>query len=451
LAVRTQIRNRLVSATVKNAKTIPFYQRKWNGIEIEKLETVADLASLPSIARATDDFRDSYAANGTPLFLTHTTGTTTGTSFVKYRTLSEVASVSQLLNRVQSRFADSHPGGSHLPIVISTISRHEHGNSLELAPSAPILHIDTSSVRGLERASSILGRKPIVPTFEEAPIDICSVRPHLVSLIGAMHELGPNPNDLAVRTITTLANGFTPHFQNWLQGEFPTALLIDRYSLSEMIGGATLCHECSTYHIDVTVAPEIIDPISLRPLNRGPGELVLTELFPFSQYQPLIRYRTGDLVDATSSVCEPEELSFRLVGRVSETPLAVVDGRARPLVEPLRVWAMLDRLVGVARAPLPDDTLPELAGAALGEPVGRLQFNCDSTPRHIRLTVGAAFDPLLFPDAAEQLSSTIRAQLLRDHPLLERETSKGCTELEILLNRAGLLSPSFICGPVSQQ
>ncbi len=90
----------------------------------------------------------------------------------------------------------------------------------------------------------------------------------------------------------------------------------DNYSMSEMFGGAKYCHKCDGYHFDPFVIPELIDLETGEPLQEGTGELVLTPLFPFTQRFVLLRYRTGDLVDAFRVNCDKGMMVYKIRGRL---------------------------------------------------------------------------------------------------------------------------------------
>ncbi|GAA3584354.1 hypothetical protein [Snuella lapsa] len=90
----------------------------------------------------------------------------------------------------------------------------------------------------------------------------------------------------------------------------------DNYSMSEMFGGAKYCKECDGYHFDPFVVPELIDLETNTSIKTGTGELVLTPLFPFTQRFVLIRYRTGDLIDVDTVMCNKGTLVYRFRGRL---------------------------------------------------------------------------------------------------------------------------------------
>jgi phenylacetate-coenzyme A ligase PaaK-like adenylate-forming protein len=74
--------------------------------------------------------------------------------------------------------------------------------------------------------------------------------------------------------------------------------IIDRYRLAELFGGATQCLECGWWHFNPFLIPEVATE-SVAPMEEGVGLLLLTTLYPFQEAQPMVRYATGDLVEAT--------------------------------------------------------------------------------------------------------------------------------------------------------
>lgn len=89
-----------------------------------------------------------------------------------------------------------------------------------------------------------------------------------------------------------LSAGLASH----LRTAFPGATIVERYSLAEIFGGATRTQASGSFVSDPHVLGEVLDEQDRAVDHGAVGELTLTELYPFVQMQPLIRYRTGDLV-----------------------------------------------------------------------------------------------------------------------------------------------------------
>jgi phenylacetate-CoA ligase len=102
------------------------------------------------------------------------------------------------------------------------------------------------------------------------------------------------------------------------------------------VGSATECREHDGLHAsEDSVFIEILDPEGSSPVPEGEvGELVATNLVPRSG-NPLIRYRSEDLVRATTVPCRCGRTGMRLwpVGRKGDE--VIVDGRA---VLPMDIW-----------------------------------------------------------------------------------------------------------------
>lgn len=66
--------------------------------------------------------------------------------------------------------------------------------------------------------------------------------------------------------------------------------ITDRLTMTEFTGGAKKINDDPSYRFDPHIKPEVINPVTHFPCNLNePGLLVLTSLFPFSQYMPFIR------------------------------------------------------------------------------------------------------------------------------------------------------------------
>jgi phenylacetate-CoA ligase len=118
---------------------------------------------------------------------------------------------------------------------------------------------------------------------------------------------------LAVRTIIVAGEpgGSVPAVRRKIESLWPHATLFDQHGMTEV---GPVSYQCpgrpgTLVLMEASYLAEIVDPQSGRPVARGePGELVLTTLGRLGS--PLIRYRTGDLVQedleaaAAQGVCE---------------------------------------------------------------------------------------------------------------------------------------------------
>jgi phenylacetate-CoA ligase len=112
--------------------------------------------------------------------------------------------------------------------------------------------------------------------------------------------------------------GSAPATRRHIESLWPGARVFDHHGLTE-VGPVT--HECpvrpGTLHVlEPAYHAEILDPRTLQPVPPGGcGELVLTNLFRTGS--PLLRYRTGDLVQAPHrGICACGRASIQLEGGI---------------------------------------------------------------------------------------------------------------------------------------
>jgi phenylacetate-CoA ligase len=106
------------------------------------------------------------------------------------------------------------------------------------------------------------------------------------------------------------------------------------------VGSATECREHDGLHAsEDAVLIEILDPEGSSPVPEGQvGELVATNLAPRSG-NPLVRYRSDDLVRVSTAPCRCGRTGMRLwpVGRKGDE--VVIDGRA---ILPMDIWRAVE-------------------------------------------------------------------------------------------------------------
>jgi phenylacetate-coenzyme A ligase PaaK-like adenylate-forming protein len=149
--------------------------------------------------------------------------------------------------------------------------------------------------------------------------------------------------------------------------------LIDRYGLSEIIGGATRDTTSGWYYFDPIVIPEVIGNRSGKNIREGVGILLLTPLFPFQECQPLIRYYTGDLVEVTHTKGSiPNRLAIRPLGRARYgVPASSGD---EWLITPAEIYEVIDPLTSIERTSLFRDAKQIDSPNDLGHPIYSTNF-----------------------------------------------------------------------------
>lgn len=173
--------------------------------------------------------------------------------------------------------------------------------------------------------------------------------------------------------------------------------------MSEVFGGALRRDGSDSFVLDPFVLGEVVDDAGC-PVSVGEaGELTLTELFPFVQAQPLVRYRTGDIVGVAPS--SNGDLAFQWWGRRSRC--------ARPDDSP--TWAVaysaLSDLLSMHPLVARQSYRPGIqliSSNDVGPPVFRFEF---AESRILRVEVGLRAGPWLARDSIQSIVRDMQEML----------------------------------------
>lgn len=218
----------------------------------------------------------------------------------------------------------------------------------------------------------------------------------------ALRAHGADPLDLPLDEITVMG-ALDEGMRQFLTRAFGVGLR-ERFSSSEIFGGAVRAIGAAEFRTDPFVVAQATDPAG-RVLDRGLGRLTMTELYPFVQVQPLIRYVTGDLVQQVGSP-GPGRVSFHWMGRLERCPTLHRPG-GTDLVLPYRPVAdAVGELPAVARRQ--ESSAGPAPFGTVGMPVLDLVADIDHRA-HVR--VGTVVDPFLHPAAAQEVVDAVWAAL----------------------------------------
>ena len=427
---KSRLRERLLPRTLEHAREIPYYRELWGESAVHDGDGLADLPVIGKAAPAGGAAAVRHPGL-TPAVLLHSSGTT-GAPFVRYRSQEEIAAFSELLQRL-SDGARQRMGDDRPIVHFTTISKRHHGGVLNVVAVDRTVTLSLMNDKDLAKAVALLGRPEFFPGLKDPVVQFSGSPDDLVILAHTLARSGLN-EALAPRTVTAVADYLSELQRAYLADVFPTARIVERYTMSEVAGGATRCPSCRLLHFDAHVRPEVVSLDSDRPVTEGVGRMVFTELYPFSQYQPLVRYDTGDLVEAVpggGDSCEPGELSAGMVGRRALTPLVSHRGRTVPVFRPIPLREALEASPAVARAPMYGgmrlyDVIP---GSA---PLCRPEF-VPGAPDRLELTVVTAFAPHLYPDHTEAVRAELASAVLAGCPELAELVRDGACELVLHL------------------
>lgn len=348
---RTQdgLRDALIGQTVQHAARFsPFYRDLYaaRGLDPSRIENTRDLSSVSIVTkkmlRAAGNRCLAFEPDTVVSHIQHTSGTT-GEPFLIHRSAQEAAFIDAFFSRLAERRDDFRTGP--LPIALQ-LQPGYHGTSTSIPANLFPIEAMLSDGAKLDLVMTLLQKRFEIPGATDrievlmgGDREICTVTA-LAAARGP--DFGPST---AVRFVTLSGNIVSTYWRDHI-AEVWNATVIDKFSMSEVFGGATYCPACGGYHFDAHVVPELVSIDTHEPLESGIGMLILSGLNPFVQLQPMIRYLTGDLFRLDPKGCAAPRYEVR--GRIDD---ALVDGAgpATILLDGVMVREVLDRHPEVVR------------------------------------------------------------------------------------------------------
>ncbi len=425
-AVR-ELRSRLLGPTLANALRTPFYRTLLGALDLREFGTGA-LADLPIVDKAqiAAAGRAAQVRAGLVCDEIFTSGTT-GRPLVTACGDREQAYIREFFNAIHAQGPPAlRPRGV-------MFNNPYHGYQVGVPTTIHFHRLGIYDEGSFEHARRLL----------EGEHDDAGVEPHCTLLVGlerALRAFGQAlcaacPEGLRRRphAILSYSQYLTAHARRHLRDAFG-GQVIDRFSMTEIFGGATECHACGFWHFDPYVLPEVVAAHTRAPLREGLGILLMTALYPFQEAQPMVRYWTGDLVEVThESACQPGLPSIRPRGRARfGVPEAEGDGW---LLTPAEVLESLDDLAGVARLPRFLDAAQVRDAHAIGHPRYRVVHQTRAGRVEICVEVECQ------PASAAALTGVVRARLAAS-PRLSPALTQGRATLEV--RPAQALQPDLI-------
>lgn len=386
-----------------------------------------DITVWPVLTRAdvTAYLPDILAKDMHVASICHTSGST-GPPLHVYKSKAEV----DFLQRYYSRLLYDSSLDTPLPLTLSLPNLY-HGAGL------PLPTLGTPVVGGVTDDTLVQDTVATLTTDFEVPghdarISVVSgLAFHVIFLTNYLLEHGCKPRDLGIRSIN-LAGEFVPKTVRDLLQETWGALIFDRYSLTEVVGGASRCLGCEHFHIDPHLIAEIVDPYNGQAAENV-GHLVLTTPYPFVQMQPLLRYDTGDLVRQTKSQCT-QDMTFQFLGKAANCVEWVPPSTGRQATEYLLYSATLYEVV----SEIPDVAQYEWFAnvkTAKDRAAGERQLYSvraspsDTVPFNLDIEVELRYSPYMFPQRVGELRQKIENAILADNTQLERRVGEGSVKL----------------------
>jgi hypothetical protein len=326
-------------------------------------------------------------------FLSHSTGTT-GPVTYRYRSRLEAQMVRLLLSPDEDTAACSRVG----IVLEAATARTVHGSPMPVPDATFAIPAGTRDETQLRQCVDLLRTPFRLHGMQVKPSYLHGRAVDVALVAHTLRAYGVDPDDLSLREVVTMAvvdEGLRRFLRRSL-----AAPLHERFSCSEIFGGALRRDGDDVFVTDRFAVAEVTDDAGQALGDGGVGRLTLTELYPFVQLQPLIRYVTGDIVQRVGSPA-PGQLAFRWLGRFEQClrlPGAAGPGLLayRPLID------ALGRLPAVARRDVYPNSVVPFGGVGLP----RVEINGAPGPGAL-IRVGMSADPLLYLGSAQEVVDTV--------------------------------------------
>jgi phenylacetate-CoA ligase len=400
----------------------PFYQRLLAGRPLAgRLEELADLPftgkdSLRADQAANPPFGSYLAAAPETISRIHRTSGTTGVAMNLALSAADAAMTAIVGGRAQGAggLGPGHRVVHCLNYQLWMGGYTDHAG-LE-ATGATVIPYGVGGTAGLVRVIRELGVTAIscTPSY-----------PAVLERVIAQEFPGLGPRDLGLRL--GMFGGEPgldePAFRARLEDTWGFAARNSNYGVSDVLcnfaGQSEVCNDLHFVALDV-LYPELVDPDSGagRPWAEGEtGELVLTHLA--KQCQPLVRFRSGDIVTLTgtgTAACGRTAPRFRVIGRCDD--MVVVRGLNMFPAMVAGVIAGFAELSGEYRivldAPPPYDHLP--VEAELAEHREAQDGLAEAVAARLKSTLGATARVRLVAFHALPRSEGKTRRVMRTYP-----------------------------------
>jgi hypothetical protein len=358
-----EFRNLLLCETLIHAKQRSLlYASKLGSRKLEPSFSVDDLDTLPLTRKSEISAFEKDWASCEKISCVQNTSGSTGLPLFVYRNDEECNFIWEFFSGLNTEMETLPRIGLHLAI-------HQHGTSLPIPGRDLTLTSSVHNDKMLRYTVSLLEKSFTLPAFRDRISVLSGDHEGILLLTNYVKEVEVEHQ---VDVVITTGRQLTARWRREIERTW-SCDVVDRYSLSEIFGGATYCLRCKGFHFDTHVIPEVVsDPINGKAIDHGVGYLVLTTLFPFVQNQPFIRYLTGDLFELEAAGCM--EKTYRYLGRASSSLFKkpVSEAEAPELLLPSGpLIDALDSIPGIARPKRFADVVDSVKKDDIGLPIAR--------------------------------------------------------------------------------
>jgi phenylacetate-CoA ligase len=278
---------------------VPFYRRAFSekGITPDKIQSLADLAKLPFTSKL--DFRDNYpfglmAVPQQQVVRIHSSSGTTGKPIIAPYTKGDIDTWAEIIARTLVA------GGATSDDVI----QNAYGYGLFTGGLG--FHYGAERLGATVVPTSGGNTKRQILLLQDLGTTVITCTPsYALILTEAAFDMGVDLRETKLRLGFMGAEPWSDQMRNDIEQRMGVSA-INIYGLTEVIGpGVSVeCpYKCGLHIWEDHFLVEVVNPESGEPLPRGQtGELVITTLT--KEAQPVIRFRTRDIVSLDPSPCE---------------------------------------------------------------------------------------------------------------------------------------------------
>jgi len=280
-----------LQTTVNRAfRKVDFYRKKFDelGLKPDVIEELSDISKLPFTNKS--DLRENYpygmfAVPLRDIVRIHSSSGTTGKPTVVGYTRNDLENWNQLVARLMTAGGVTKDDIVH---VSFTYGLFTGGFGLHYGAETIGASVIPVSSGNTQRQLTIMN--------DYKSTVLVSTPSYALHIAETMESMGLKKEDLNLKFALLGSEPWGDMIRNEIEERLGVSAT-DNYGLSELMGPG-IAGECtckSGLHINEDFFyPEIIDPITLKPLPEGEwGELVLTTLK--REGMPLLRYRTRDV------------------------------------------------------------------------------------------------------------------------------------------------------------
>lgn len=335
------LQNSLLARTLAHARTHTSYYRRNDYDWTPRVDDAEpDLDALPLLRRevVVKHFDEFLADDVTLRSVCHTSGTT-GTPLDLYKSYEEIEFLQAYYRRLIQPVVDSLES---LPLIL-TLPNVNHGVPVPMPGIGMTFVAGVTDDTLIQDARQVLEKTFFRPGYDRRISILTGLPHHVLLLTSYLMEQGVDPRALELRSLT-VTGGFLS--MNWIQflEDAWRCIVNDRFTLTEAIGGASRIPETDIFELDPHLVGEVVNPDTEQRIDHGIGLLVLTNLYPFVQMQPLIRYTVGDLV---RRLPKDGPLRFQFLGKAGNCISWMPEGRREWLLFSARLNELVNQFPDV--------------------------------------------------------------------------------------------------------